>query len=251
MPYTVGELAKRTGVTIRTLHHYDAVGLVSPTARSAAGYRLYDDGDVLRLQQVLFYRELGFPLDEIAAVLDDPTFDRAAALRDQRAELAARRHKVDGMIAAIDRVLVRLENGTDMQPEDVTSLFDGFEPATYADEAEARWGQTPEFAESARRTKGYGKPEWDAIKRESDDLHRALADLLRAGAAPDDARVQAAVEDHRAHITRWFYSCSRAIHRGLGELYVADPRFTANIDKFAPGLAQYLCAAFAAAPDAE
>ncbi|MCE9579656.1 MAG: MerR family transcriptional regulator [Deltaproteobacteria bacterium] len=245
MPYTVGELAKQTGVTIRTLHHYDELGLVSPTGRSAAGYRLYDDGDVLRLQQVLFYRDLGFPLDEIAAVLDDPSFDRAAALRDQRAELASRRARVDGMIAAIDRALVSLERGAPL--DDLPSLFDGFDPAVYADEALARWGQTPEFAESARRTKTYGKAEWEAIKRESDAIYRALAALMQAGAAPDDPRVRAAVEDHRDHITRWFYPCSRELHRGLGALYVNDPRFTANIDRIAPGLARYLCEAFAAA----
>ena len=247
--YTVGELAKQTGVTIRTLHHYDELGLVSPTGRSPAGYRLYDDGDVLRLQQVLFYRELGFPLDEIAAVLDDPGFDRAQALVDQRAQLADRRTKVDGMIAAIDRALASLEKGTTMRPEDVTSLFDGFAPETYADEAQARWGHTPEFAESARRTKTYGKAEWDAIKREGEAVYRGLAALMQAGTAVDDARVQAAVEDHRAHISRWFYPCSPAIHRGLGELYVADVRFTANIDRVAAGLSRYLCDAFAAAAD--
>ena len=248
MPYTVGELAKQTGVTIRTLHHYDELGLVSPSARSPAGYRLYDDGDVLRLQQVLFYRELGFPLDEIAAVLDDPGFDRAAALRDQRRELAARQARVERMIAAIDRALVSLARGAPL--EDLPSLFDGFAPETYADEAAATWGHTPEFAESARRTKTYGKAEWDAIKREGDLVYRALAALMQAGAAADDARVQAEVEAHRAHITRWFYPCSRELHRGLGELYVNDPRFTANIDRIAPGLARFLCEAFAVAPGA-
>lgn len=249
--YTVGELAKATGVTVRTLHHYDELGLVSPSGRSPAGYRLYDDGDVLRLRQVLFYRELGFPLDEIGAVLDDPSFDRIAALREQRAELATRRARVDGMIAAIDRVLDDLGRGAALNPADVPSLFDGFAPETYADEAQARWGHTAEYAEAARRTRSYGPAEWQALKAEGDGVYRALAALLQAGAAVDDARVQAAVEAHRAHIARWFYPCSRALHRGLGNMYVADPRFTANIDRVAPGLAAFLRAAILAAPDDE
>ena len=141
MAYTVGELAKHTGVTIRTLHHYDEIGLCSPSARSSAGYRLYDDDDVLRLQQVLFYRELGFPLDEIAGVLDDPSFDRAQALRDQRQELLTRRTRVDQMIAAVDAVLANLEKGMPMKPEEITQLFGGFDPAAHEEEARSRWGR--------------------------------------------------------------------------------------------------------------
>jgi DNA-binding transcriptional MerR regulator len=249
MAYTVGELAKHTGVTIRTLHHYDELGLVSPSARTSAGYRLYDDSDVLRLQQVLFYRELGFPLDEIAAVLDDPAFDRAQALREQRQELMSRRARVDGMIAAVDAVLAGLEKGIPMKPEEITQLFDGFDPAAHEEEARTRWGHTEEFKESARRTRAYGKPEWEQLKREAQANARELAALMQAGKPPADAAVQAAVEAHRQHITRWFYPCSYTIHRALAEMYVADARFTANIDKEAPGLARFLRDAILAGPD--
>src|SRR5690348_9006480 len=134
MAFTVGELARLTGITVRTLHHYDEVGLVRPSQRTSAGYRMYDDGDVLRLQQVLLLRELELPLDEIAAVLDDPKYRRADALRRHREVLVTKRARLDAMVQALDAAL-RLEEGHAMQPDDVKSLFEGFDPEEYADEA--------------------------------------------------------------------------------------------------------------------
>lgn len=248
MPYTVGELARHTGVTVRTLHHYDELGLVKPSARSGAGYRLYDDRDLLRLQHALRLRALGFQLHEVAAMLDDPDFDRAAALREQRAQLLGRREQLDHLITAIDAALSSLEQDTPMPSDTITALFSDFDPAAHADEAHARWGATPEYAESARRTRDYGPAEWAAIKREADDLYERLAALLRAGTPADSPAAQAAIAAHREHITRWFYPCTRAIHRQLGAMYVADDRFTRTIDRHAPGLARYLRDATAAAP---
>src|SRR5580693_7040748 len=124
MALTVGDLAKLTGITVRTLHHYDEIGLVQPSDRSRAGYRLYADDDVLRLQQVLVYKELGLPLDEIAAVLDDPAFSRIDALRRHREALVAKRVRLDRMLASIDASL-SLENGIEKGTVmDVKSLFD-------------------------------------------------------------------------------------------------------------------------------
>jgi DNA-binding transcriptional MerR regulator len=236
MAFTVGELAKLTGITVRTLHHYDEIGLVQPSDRSRAGYRLYGDGDVLRLQQVLLYRELGLPLDEIAAVIDGQP--RGEALRKHREVLVQKRARLDAMLAALD-IALRHEEGTTMKADDVKQMFD-FDPAQYADEAEQRWGNTDTYKESARRTKAYGKPEWDAIRSESAAIYARFAELMREGAAPDDARVRGVVEAHRAHIERWFYPCSLEMHRGLGEMYAADPRFAANFDAIAPGLAQFM-----------
>lgn len=247
MAFTVGELARLTGITVRTLHHYDEVGLVRPSQRTSAGYRMYDDGDVLRLQQVLLLRELELPLDEIAAVLDDPTYRRADALRRHREVLVTKRARLDAMVQALDAAL-RLEEGRAMQPDDVKSLFEGFDPEEYADEAREKWGETEAFKESARRTKKYGKAEWAQIRAESDAIYARLAELRRGGAAIDDARVRAAVEAHREHISRWFYPCSPKMQRGLAELYVADPRFTANLDKAGgEGFARFLHDAIVAA----
>jgi DNA-binding transcriptional MerR regulator len=239
MSFTVGELARLSGVTVRTLHHYDELGLVVASERSSGGYRLYSVADVLRLQDVLLLRELGLPLARIAQILDDPGYRRADALRQHRQALVARRGQLDAMIAAVDASL-RLEEGHAMKPEDVKPLFDGFDPAAYAEEAEQRWGNTDAYRESARRTKKYGPAEWDAIRREADAIYARLGELMREGAPPTDPRVLAMVETHRAHIDRWFYPCSPAMHAGLAELYVSDPRFSANLDKIAPGFARFL-----------
>lgn len=242
MAITVGELSRLSGVTVRTLHHYDEIGLIRPSQRTAAGYRLYSDEDVLRLHQVLVLRELGLSLPDIARALDEDTGgDRAALLRRHRAALAERRGQLDQMLAAVDRALTALEKGTQtMTPEDFQKMFDGFDPAAYEAEAKQRWGDTDAYKESQRRTRGYGKAEWEQIARESAAIYARLAELMREGAAPSDPRVRAAVEEHRAHISRWFYDCSPELHRGLAEMYVADPRFTKNIDKAAPGLARFL-----------
>jgi DNA-binding transcriptional MerR regulator len=245
MAFTVGDLSRLTGVTVRALHHYDEIGLVKPSQRSAAGYRLYGDQDVLRLQQVLVFRELGVTLDEIAAALDSTT-DRAALLRKHREGLVERRARLDAMLAAVDAALVALEKGKTMQPVDVKKMFEGFNHDDYEDEARERWGNTDAYKESSRRTKQYGKQEWDAIRTESEAIHQRLAELMQQGAASGDPAVQAAVEDHRLHIDRWFYPCSKQMHHGLGEMYIADARFTANFDKVAPGFAQFLHDAIAA-----
>ena len=245
MAFTVGELSRLTGVTVRALRYYDEIGLVPPSARSDAGYRLYGDRDVLRLQQVLVLRELGVPLDEIGPAIDG---DRAALLRKHRDALVDKRARLDQMLAAVDQALGALEKGQTMQPIDVTMMFEGFRHEDHVEEVEQRWGSTEAYQESARRTKGYGKPEWDEIRRESEEIYGRLAALMQHGTAVSDPAVQAGVADHRAHLERWFYPCSRKMHKGLGEMYIADPRFAANLDKVAPGFAQFLRDAIAHEP---
>ncbi len=248
MAMTVGELSRISGVTVRTLHHYDEIGLVVPSQRTNANYRLYSDEDVLRLQQVLVFRELGMPLDEIAGVLDDATnANRAELLRRHREALVEKRGKLDAMLVAVDHAIDVLEKGTPMMTsDDFKKMFDGFDPAEYEQEAEQRWGNTDAYKESQRRVKSYGKAEWEQIGKEAAAINTRFLELMREGAAPTDPRVQAVVEDHRAHISRWFYECSKQIHKGLGQLYVGDPRFTKNIDKAGPGLAQFMSDAIAA-----
>jgi len=253
MAFTVGELARLTGVTVRALHHYDEIGLVRPSQRTAAGYRLYGDADVLRLHQVLLFRELGLPLEEIAAAIDEAE-GQEDLLRRHREVLVTRRARLDAMLAALDARLTAFEKGTtmrpdEMRPDEVKALFDGFDPAEHEEEARQRWGDTDAYKESARRTKQYGKADWDRYKREAQAITERIAERMRAGAPPTDAAVQAAVEEHRLLIDRWFYPCSVAMHRSLGAMYVSDPRFTANLDKVAPGYARFLSDAIAASPD--
>jgi DNA-binding transcriptional MerR regulator len=245
MAFTVGELARLTGITVRTLHHYDEIGLVVPSQRTAAGYRLYDDADVIRLQQVLLFRELGLPLDEIAFAIDQAG-SREELLRQHREVLVQKRTRIDAMLAALDSALGSLEKGRVMQPDDVKQMFEGFDPTQYEDEAKQRWGHTEAYKESQRRTKRYGKAEWDQIQGDWSAIYAELATLMKAGTPVTDPAVQALVDKHRAHIDRWFYPCSVEMHKGLGQMYVADARFAANLDKVAAGFAQYLSDAIAA-----
>lgn len=245
MAFTVGDLAKATGVTVRALHHYDEIGLVRPSQRTAAGYRLYTDADVLRLQQVLLFRELGVPLHEIGAAIDDAA-SREELLRRHRDVLVTKRARLDAMLASLDAALAALEKGHTMTNDELTKLFDGFDPSQYEDEARERWGDTDAYQESARRTKRYGRAEWAQIKQEAEAITHDLAALLRAGTPPTSPQARAVIERHREHITRWFYPCSLEMQRALGEMYVADPRFTENIDRVAPGLARYWRDAIAA-----
>jgi DNA-binding transcriptional MerR regulator len=245
MAFTVGELARLTGITVRALHHYDEIGLVVPSQRTAAGYRLYDYKDVIRLQQVLLFRELGLPLDEIAFAIDEAG-TREELLRKHRDVLVAKRTKLDAMLAALDSALVALEKGHAMQPDDVKQMFEGFDHSQYEEEAKQRWGDTDAYKESMRRTKQYGKADWEQIQGDWQELYADIATLMKAGTPVTDAAVQTLVEAHRRHIDRWFYPCSKDMHKGLGAMYVQDARFKANLDKVAPGFAQYLSDAIAA-----
>ncbi len=244
--YTVGEVARIANISIRTLHHYDELGLLRPSGRSEAGYRLYASADLERLQQVLFYKELGFGLDEIRELMAAAADDRGAVLRGQRDELAARALRLEAMLALIDKTLASLEGRTQMSDEELFEVFGDFDPSEYEDEARERWGGTAAYRESARRTKGYTKDDWERFKREGDAVVEELATLMDEGVAADDARAMDAAERHRLQIDRWFYPCPHEMHVELGRMYVADPRFAATYDKVRPGMAQYLCDAIAA-----
>lgn len=239
MAYTVGEVAELSGVSVRTLHHYDQIGLVRPSGRSAAGYRLYGRPDLDRLQDVLFHRALGLPLDEIKRVLDDPSVDRVTMLERQRSALVERRDAIGETLALLDRTLEQLRRG-ESPMGDVKSMFDGFDPAAYEEEVERRWGDTDAYAESRRRTARYTANEWAQAKADGEAVTEAFARLMAAGTPPGEEATRAAVEAHRGHIDRWFYTCSAAMQRSLAEMYVADERFAATYDRVRPGLAAYI-----------
>ncbi|MET0344493.1 MAG: MerR family transcriptional regulator [Polyangiales bacterium] len=249
--YHVKEIAALASVSVRTLHHYDAIGLLSPSRRTATGYRLYDDDDVLRLQQVLIQRELGLSLEQIKRALDDPAFDRRAALARQRVELAARSARTAAMLRAVDVAIAAIDQTgatmKDMTGNEIQTLFDGFDPAQHEDEARARWGETEAYAESARRTRAYTEADWRRYREEAHAIMSAAAALLRAGAPCDGEEARAVVARHRQSIDQWFYPCSPAMHAKLADLYEADARFAANIDVHAEGLTPWLAAAIRAA----
>lgn len=234
MSYTVKAVAEFAGVSVRTLHHYDAIGLVRPVARSDAGYRLYSRQDLERLQQVLFFRELGFGLGEIRAVLDSPEFDRLRALHEHRRLLHHRKHRLERLIAVVDRTIASMEEGTTL---DEKTMFDGFDPSQYEEEARRRWGHTRAYQESRARMKSYGPAELEAIGREQSAVLQEIAAL--ADRSPDDAQVLAAVGRMHRLINERFYTCSLEMFRGLGNLAVEDERFTRTYERLRPGLAAF------------
>jgi DNA-binding transcriptional MerR regulator len=241
--YSVGQVAGFAGVTVRTLHHYDDIGLLVPSERSHAGHRRYSDADLDRLQQILFYRELGFPLDEVAALLDDPDADPRAHLRRQHELLTARIEKLRKMAAAVEHAMEARDMGINLTPEERFEVFGDKDPEQYADEAERRWGGTEEFAESQRRAATYTKEDWKRMQAEVADWGERYDALMAAGEPPAGEAAMDMAEEHRQHISRWYYDCSYEIHRGLGQMYVDDPRFTATYEAMAPGLAQYVSTA--------
>jgi MerR family transcriptional regulator, thiopeptide resistance regulator len=240
MSYSVGQVSDLAGVTIRTLHHYDEIGLLSPSGRSAAGYRIYEEVDLERLRQILFYRELGFTLEEIATIVDDPRTDTIGHLRHQRGLLTQRIERLRAMVAAIDHEMEAKTMGIRLTPEERFEVFGDFDPGEYAEEAEQRWGGTEAYRQSQRRVATYTKEDWLRIKDEEEEVRANLAAAFTAGLAPDSEEAMAAAEAHRRHISRWFYECSYDVHRGLTDMYVSDERFRANYDALAPGLAQFI-----------
>jgi DNA-binding transcriptional MerR regulator len=239
----VGEVAALAGVTVRTLHHYDRIGLLSPSERTPAGYRRYTPSDLDRLHQVLVYRELGFPLEEIATLLDDPAADPVAHLRRQLALLRDRLDRTRAMVAAVEKEMEARTMGISLTPEERFEVFGENDPSQYEAEVEERWGQTDAYAESRRKTATYTKDDWLRIKDESADVERRFAEALRSGAAADSEQAMDVAEEHRQHISRYFYDCPPEMHAGLGRMYVEDERFTAHYEEIAPGLAQYVSTA--------
>ena len=240
MSYSVGQVAGLAGVTIRTLHHYDKIGLLSPSGRSAAGYRIYEEADLERLQQILFYRELEFALEEIATIVDDQHTDAVGHLRRQRGLLTKRIERLRAMVAAIDHEMEAKTMGIQLTPEERLEVFGGFNPEDYAEEAEQRWGGTEAYLQSQRRVASYTKEDRLKIKADEEEVRANLAAVFAAGSAPDSEEAMAAAEAHRRHISRWFYECSYDVHRGMTDIYVSDERFRANYDALAPGLAQFI-----------
>ncbi|MGW3808234.1 MerR family transcriptional regulator [Micromonospora sp. NPDC005113] len=240
MAYTVGQVAKVAGVTVRALHHYDEIGLLSPSGRTAAGYRRYDDADLERLQLVLYYRELGFPLEEIAAIIDDPAADPAAHLRRQHELLTVRIKRLQEMVTAIEFAMEASKLNIQLTPEERFEVFGDFNPEEHEAEAEQRWGDTDAYRESNRRASRYTRDDWLRIKAENEDWGRRIVAVLASGAPADGPEAMDLAEEHRQIISRWFYECSYEVHTGLADMYLADERFTRHYEGIAPGLAAYL-----------
>lgn len=244
--HKVADVARVSGVSIRALHHYDAIGLLAPTGRTEAGYRLYTDADLLRLQQILIGRELGFSLEEIKRSLDDPRFDHRQALLEQRRHLESKAQALEHMLHAVDAALAVVGRDPNGGVMDTSELFGGFDPSKYEAEARERWGDTDGYKESIRRTQRYTPEDWKRQQAEQGAIYADAAAAMRRGLEPTAAAALEIAERHRQSIDTWFYPCSKAMHAGLADMYEADDRFRASIDRAGEGLTTFLAAAIRA-----
>ena len=227
------------GVSVRALHHYDAIGLLRPGSRSASGYRLYGEEELLRLQQVLFYRELDMSLEEIGRLLDKPDFDLMAALEGHRRLLAERAERMARLMDTVDRTIGRLKGESMLSDEELYAGFAKDEIETIKEESARRWGDTAAYAESRKRVGKMSKEEWVRVMAEGETIDADAATAMAEGKAPSSDAVRAIMARKFEHLKN-FYEPSMEIFAGLGRMYSADERFRVRYEAIAPGLADYL-----------
>jgi len=237
--YTVKQLGELSGVTVRTLHHYDEIGLLKPSHRTDAGYRLYEEKDLMKLQQILIYREMDFALEDIKSILNDPSFDLKEALHDQKRFLLQQHERYQQLLQTIDKTLKRIEEDDQLVTD--ADLYGGFTPEQaerYDREAKEKYGDMYEL--SQKNVRQMTKGQWKALGEEGEAISKGMAGYI--GTDPARPEVQALIQRHYAWIEH-FYPCSAQIYRGLAQLYVGNPEFRAHYDRFAPGLADFFSAA--------
>ncbi len=237
MKLSVKKFADWVGVSVRTLHYYDEIGLLSPDdTDETTGYRYYGENAFSRMQEILFYRELDFSLKEIAEMLASPSYDKQKALRGQRELLLLKKERLERILEAIDRVTKG--EGTDMKAFD-NSKFDKAKEA-YRDEVENRWGSTAAYREHRQKTAGYTKETWQQIGQGLDEIFAAFAQARAEGVRETDGAAIALARRLQHYITETQYTCTDEILLCLGEMYVGDERFTASIDKHGAGTAAFV-----------
>ncbi len=232
----IKEFAKLTGVSIRTLHYYDEIGLLKPAfVDEQNGYRDYDEKSLERMIEILFYRELDFPLKSIAKILSSPDYDKSEAIRKQKELLTLKKERLEKLISALDKA----EKG-----EMPMNTFHNNEYETarkqYADEAKQRWGSTDAYKESEKKTSGYSDDKWSDVNEGLNAVFAEFSAALNNGATPESETAQLLVKKLQAYITDNFYTCTPEILAGLGQMYVADERFKSNIDKNGSGTAEFV-----------
>ena len=237
MKMHISEFAKLTGVSVRTLHFYDEIGLLKPSTVDAQnGYRFYDEYSLMRMQEILFYRELDFPLKEIRMILSSPDYDKQNALEKQKHLLTLKKERIDRLISALDGA---------MKGEIVNmDIFDNSEfdakRDKYAKEVKEKWGDTAAYKESVQKTADNSADKWKQINSAMDERIAEFADCKRKGFAPDSKDALAFVKKWQDFITENYYTCTKEILAGLGEMYVADDRFLKDIDRHGDGTAQFM-----------
>lgn len=236
MPYTIKEIADLAGVTTRTLRYYDEIGLLSPSETGDNGYRYYDQESLLLLQQILFFRELDVPLKDIQQILNRPDFNLLEALEDHRTYLLKRSKRLKTLIETVDQTMATIKGEWIMSDKD---YFEGFDETQYEAEAEQRWGNTPQWAQSQKKWASYSKEQREAIKIEGGEITKRMVGT-GPELSPDDPDVQAAIRDYHAYINKYFYTCDVEFIRNLADMWVQDPRFTVNYERIREGGAAFV-----------
>ena len=231
----IKEFADFTGVSVRTLHYYDEIGLLHPAdVDRITGYRFYDENSLLRMQEILFYRELDFPLKSIGEILSSPNYDKNKALNQQKHLLILKKERLERLISAIDGAV---------KGENIMKAFDnsGFEK--YKTEVKEKWGNTDSYKEYAEKTKDYSNDKWNNLTEEMNEIFSGFSLCMKNGGSPDSIEVQDLVKELQNHITENYYLCTKEILAGLGQMYVFDERFKNNIDKQGDDTADFVCEA--------
>ena len=236
---TVGEVSTLLGVSVRALHHWDESGLVHPSQRSAAGYRLYSEADIMRIQQVLVYRQTGMSLADIKTVLDEPGTDALTHLRRQRELVQGQISHLQHKLSSIDMVIDIQQLGARISVAEMAEIWGTDWDPVYVEEARVRWGDTPEWAESYQRKARMSRADWERAHEETVALESALAEAMRNGVEPGSPEANALARWHRKDFNRWFeVSTSKQVI--IARSYVVDERYARYYDKRAPGLAAWL-----------
>ena len=236
---TVGEVSTLLGVSVRALHHWDESGLVHPSGRSDAGYRLYSEADIMRIQQVLVYRQTGMSLADIKTVLDEPGADALTHLRRQRELVQGQISQLQQMLRSIDMVMDIQQLGARISVAEMAEIWGTDWDPVYVEEARAQWGDTPEWAESYRRKTEMSRADWERAHEETAALETALAEAMRSGVEPGSPEANALARWHRKDFNRWFeVSTSKQVI--IARSYVVDERYARYYDRRAPGLAAWL-----------
>ena len=232
MKMKIKEFAKVSSVSVRTLHYYDEIGLLKPACvDEVTGYRYYDKNSLLRMQEILFYRELDFSLKAISEILSSPNYDAIKALKEQKNLLTLKKERLERLISAIDDAV---------KGENVMSAFDNSEFEKYKAETREKWGETDAYRQHEEKTKNYSKDKWNNLADEMNDILAEFAVCMKNGEEPDSDRAQNLVKMLQNHITENYYLCTNEILVSLGQMYVADERFKNNIDKHADGTAEFI-----------
>lgn len=236
MKMSVKEFAELTGVSVRTLHYYDEINLLKPAEIDENnGYRFYDRTALERMQEILFYRELDFPLKSICEILSSPDYDKQKALSEQKKLLILKKERLERIISAIDNAeeseaIMKALNNNDYEAA----------RKQYESEAKERWGKTEAYKEHTEKTKDYSKDKWQSVTDGLDSIFGEFAECVKDGNAPDSEAAKALTEKLQKHITDNLYTCTNEILSGLGQMYVCDERFTQNIDKHGVGTAEFV-----------